>query len=707
MAPSGSEPAFEVALRDVAWVSALSRRLARDGEAEDLAQDTWLAALEAPGRARDGLRQWLSGVARFLAVRRRRRARPEPSDALDQRPGDGLTDELVQQAEFQEHVLAAVRALGEPYRATVLLRYYEGLALEEVARRTGVPGSTARTRLARAHEQLRARLDHEFGGREAWSLLALPGAKLGMAGLVGGGIGMKMFVGGIVLAAVVGFVGWELLCAERRVEVVAQGETAQPPPGESSSGAASESVSDPFLASAREALDPLPIEGVDPSSGKTGGSSDGSSDETVTIRGRVLDPAGQPVAKANLFAILPDANGWSSSPERVSDEQGHFELRGLERREWRVGAHHPDALKSAQMVVDARKGDVDGVELRLHLGGCIQGKVRWPDGSPALLGRYELKLGSSSTLGTFRDGAFRHCGQNGLDLVVTTKAADWSLQVTAQREGEFGHASLHRFDPDQGEIALVLETLPTFAVDVAVVDPSGAAVEFALSADSTLFRATRGLPQQVKGSGRIEGLFAGGWRVKIWAIGYRTHEEERELFSSADALRFTLDPLEPVRGRVVDPDGRPAAGARIREGYGRAREAIAGGDGTFELAGMPTTLHLTAVLPGFAPAESTPFEHTGEANANGPVLVLRRAHRAAGRVLDADGHALAGVQVKSSLFGTEPASTAPDGSFELVDLPAGAHTLWLTLPDDTKAGPFPLSIGATPADPIELRLPPR
>lgn len=698
MAPS--DPSFEVALRDVAWVSALTRRLARDGEAEDLAQDTWLVALEAPGRARDGLRQWLSGVARFLALRRQRRVRPEPSDALDSRPGDGLTDELVQQAEFQERVLAAVRALAEPYRATVLLRYYEGLALEEVAQRTGVPGSTARTRLARAHEQLRARLDHEFGGREAWSLLALPGAKLGMAGLVGGGIGMKMFVGGIVLAAVVGFVGWELLHAERRVETVAQGETAQTPPGESSSGAAS--VSDPFLASAREALAPLSIEGEDPSSGKIGGSSDGSSDDTVTIRGRVLDSAGQPVAKANLFAIQPDADGWSSSPERVSDEQGYFELRGLERREWRVGAHHPDALEAAQTVVDARNGDVGGIELLLSLGGCFGGKVRWPDGSPVVLGTVKLELssssGSESALGTFRNGVFRKCGHRG---------RDWSLRVTAQREGEFGHAFLEGLDPDQAELDLVLETIPTFGVNVEVMDATGAPVEFVLSARCALHDVRRGIPQWVQGTGRLEEVIAGRWAIQVHAIGFRIHEEERELASSADSLRFTLNPLEPVRGRVVDPDGRPAAGARILEGYGRAREAIAGGDGAFELAGMPTTLHLIAVLPGFAPAESTPFEHTGEASANGPVLVLRRAHRAAGRVLDADGHALAGVQVKSSVFGTEPASTAPNGTFELVDLPDGAHTLWLTLSDGTQEGPFMLSIGETAADPIELRLPPR
>jgi len=178
------------------------------------------------------------------------------------------------------------------------------------------------------------------------------------------------------------------------------------------------------------------------------------------------------------------------------------------------------------------------------------------------------------------------------------------------------------------------------------------------------------------------------------------------LSSAADSLTFSLDPIEPVRGRVLDPQGRPAAGARILEGYGRGREASAARDGTFELVGMPCKLHLSAVLPGFAPSEMVVFEHRGDATADGPVLVLRPAHRVAGRVLDVDGHAVDGATVECSLFGCESARTTSDGTFELVDLPAGSFTLWVTRPDKTKTGPFDMNIDQIPPTPLELCLPP-
>jgi hypothetical protein len=61
------------------------------------------------------------------------------------------TEALVERTELQEQLSAAVRALDEPYRTTVLLHYSEGLSLEEIARTQGVPASTVRTRwLARS-----------------------------------------------------------------------------------------------------------------------------------------------------------------------------------------------------------------------------------------------------------------------------------------------------------------------------------------------------------------------------------------------------------------------------------------------------------------------------------------------------------------------------------------------------------------------------
>ena len=66
-----------------------------------------------------------------------------------------------------------VGELDEPYRSTVLLRYFEGASAAEIARRQGVPAGTVRWRLKEALDQLRARLSREVDGDRARRALAL------------------------------------------------------------------------------------------------------------------------------------------------------------------------------------------------------------------------------------------------------------------------------------------------------------------------------------------------------------------------------------------------------------------------------------------------------------------------------------------------------------------------------------------------------
>ena len=80
--------------------------------------------------------------------------------------------EIVAREERRRAVVAAVLGLEEPYRSAVLLRFYEGLAPRELAKRLRLPIETVRTRLKRGVEQIRARIAREPAvGREglrAW-----------------------------------------------------------------------------------------------------------------------------------------------------------------------------------------------------------------------------------------------------------------------------------------------------------------------------------------------------------------------------------------------------------------------------------------------------------------------------------------------------------------------------------------------------------
>lgn len=58
-------------------------------------------------------------------------------------------------------LLAAVRALPEPYSAVIHLYYYGGYSMKEIAKLLGVPAPTVGTRLTRGRERLRRLLKED------------------------------------------------------------------------------------------------------------------------------------------------------------------------------------------------------------------------------------------------------------------------------------------------------------------------------------------------------------------------------------------------------------------------------------------------------------------------------------------------------------------------------------------------------------------
>ena len=163
------------------WVRNLARTLVLDeARADDLEQQTWLAAIERPPTG-DTPKAWLGTVMRNLAARMRRgEYRVDRREGVAARPERlPATSDVVAQAELHKQVVQAVLDLDEPYRETVLLRHYEGLAPRQVAARMGVPVETVRSRARRGLQQVRAALDARHGGDgHAWKLALVPLARL-------------------------------------------------------------------------------------------------------------------------------------------------------------------------------------------------------------------------------------------------------------------------------------------------------------------------------------------------------------------------------------------------------------------------------------------------------------------------------------------------------------------------------------------------
>lgn len=183
---SGYPPEPEHFLQHAASMRALARYLVRDdARVDDVIQETWLAALVRPPAEHGSLRGWLHRVLRSLAFRtlrdERRRRRREQTAARSER-ADLDPETVVERAELHQSLGALVLALEEPYRSTVILRFFEDLGPRQIARRQGIPESTVKSRLARALEMLRSRLDRLHGGdRNAWKTAILPLSALPLA----------------------------------------------------------------------------------------------------------------------------------------------------------------------------------------------------------------------------------------------------------------------------------------------------------------------------------------------------------------------------------------------------------------------------------------------------------------------------------------------------------------------------------------------
>lgn len=168
MSPRSSEPpdfaASQLFLRRLAY------SLVRDeARAEDLVQETWATWVERRPSGLAEPRAWLARVLRNRAFNLKRAdARRSQHEELAGRP-DPSGPETDGTLEAQAQLLEALRKLEEPYRSTLVQRYYHDLAPSAIAERAGAPLNTVKARLARGLEKLRGEMDRRYhGDRRAW-----------------------------------------------------------------------------------------------------------------------------------------------------------------------------------------------------------------------------------------------------------------------------------------------------------------------------------------------------------------------------------------------------------------------------------------------------------------------------------------------------------------------------------------------------------
>jgi RNA polymerase sigma-70 factor (ECF subfamily) len=159
----GDPAAFEALVRR--WQGPVARFLARltgpAGAVPDLGQEVFLRLYLAGGRyrAEGAFPTWLYRIALNVA-RDAARRRPPPQPLPEPGPADpaASAEDRCAAREEAELVARALAGLPGPLREVLVLRHYEAMNFEQMARLLGTPASTLKSRFAVALRRLRAAL---------------------------------------------------------------------------------------------------------------------------------------------------------------------------------------------------------------------------------------------------------------------------------------------------------------------------------------------------------------------------------------------------------------------------------------------------------------------------------------------------------------------------------------------------------------------
>lgn len=614
----------EALLAHADWVRALARTLVADPHrADDVAQEAWVDALESPPRDARNVRGWFASVVRNAASQARRsetrRTEREKAAAREEALPD--TAELVARASLQRDLVGHVLALEEPYRRTILLRFFQGLEVREIAQQEGVELSTVRTRLQRGIAKLRERLDRAWGTRSAWSIavtaLAKTPGRTEMIAATSSAVLAAWIAGSAACIGVVGAIWWSWPDAASfsTHEVAASTE--------SSPGAASNSASSavPGLTHVDE-VDRMPAASLPPIETA---SMTGSAEEIprTRIEGRAVDLRGNPIAGLQIRA----RDG--SLARRIGDSIRYV----------------------AGTTIQWIPSDPDEERALRVIPGALERFLR-ERGNPA--GLKELLLGIDlSTAGrTAADGSF-DLTAHGTRLEIECDDKAWVLAC----DGWTALRTVH-----------VYVAAPAIDVGGMVIDGSDAPIAAASVEFGIVWTALKDFPFELEGSGASRSWCAGTDREgrflleRIPAISGGVVRASKDGFQSsgvpepdrsADDLTIRLKPEELreeplVRGIVVDMRGSPVEGAWVQFAQ---HTGTTDASGRFEIEATsynPDT-PLTAVKRGM---QAAVIESFGEELPGHPEgldgIVLRLGGESltiTGRILDLEGEPCRGWKV--------------------------------------------------------------
>jgi hypothetical protein len=432
----------------------------------------------------------------------------------------------------------------------------------------------------------------------------------------------------------------------------------------------------------------------------------------ATLRGTVHDEGGAAVVEANVVAAENGIWGFAGDElaETKSDVNGAFVLEHVSPGKCLLLAKKDGSLDSEALKLDLRDEEQrDRLELLLGRGAVITGSVHQPDGSPA--GGAEVKVnfdpeamvgmgalnagrGGSGDSKSGADGRFEVSGLGKGPFVVTATLEHEAADAAKEK----WQAKAKGVKPDTRDLELTLAR-PS-AVTGRVRDLAGAPVtkfhvQAAMEGGAFFVRSeTHGQDcDDPEGDFVLRDLEAGSWKVAASAEGFGPMEPVALELPRADEtpLEFVLAPAASIAGRVLDPNGTPASGAKVTlqvdnaqrfqrlRGDVKSPEAISTDDGTFVLQNLGTgTTALYAERAGLAPSEAVAVETRAGERSEGVVLKLRKGALLTGEVYGPNGKPAAGVRIVAQEQGnwnTNLKRADGEGRFRFEALAPGSWTI--------------------------------
>ena len=560
-ANSGPERMLEAHLE---WIRALAQALARDPEAaEELAQETCVAALGPQGAGVREFRPWLATVMRNLWLQRGRSQERRLARESEAARGEHSADDLVEQVAISRELAGFVLALDEPYRSAIVMRFWEGLPPREIARRTGTSAATIQNRIARALAQLRERLDRARGSRAEWLAALTPlfvRPPVLTTVLVGGVLVNAKLVIALVLVAVTGSIvalsrlGGTTAAAvdPRPAQKLAHADPALPEVVEEPRAEGALGASERTSAASKE------------EAARASGASAGAA-VLHAVRGRVLDPDGHPLAG---LAVRSEG---AEKPEAQSGNGGWFEFQSP-KEALLIGSADPAWTN----VRSAAWKNGEKIEPLLVVGHATNAAGTVQDASGNLLAgarvRFALPAGFETRFDRPLEASYEGSrdatsdAQGRFALPGLPAIAGARLRVVLE-----GYAAAECAAPQVGDPALLIvlarPAQPLVgALHGRVVDDHGGPVPGArvfLGLGSTLSDEQGNFALDFARAVSSERLVAlkAGWRMGVIE---RPHEPHGSETGWPEKVEIALPgPVLSIRGTVVDAQGKPVPGLRV------------------------------------------------------------------------------------------------------------------------------------------------